>query len=173
MRFEKAMESQMNRGREAPFQDADNRELPGWNSLKGTRAAADFTVFIRDLAVETTVGVYEHERLAPTRLLMDLELGIRAVAGRSDLIADTVDYAEVVASIREALAEQHFRLLECLAEFVVGRLAADFPVDCVRLRVAKTGILKDVGQVGVIAERHFATSEAPARKVNAVAREFW
>jgi dihydroneopterin aldolase len=138
-----------------------------------TSHALDFTVFVRELAVETIVGVYEHERLAPTRLLMDLELDIRAVAARSDLIGDTVDYAEVVASIREVLAIHHFRLLESLAEFVVGRLAAAFPVNRVWLRVAKTGILEEVGRVGVIAERHFARSDVPARSANVVAREVW
>jgi dihydroneopterin aldolase len=140
---------------------------------RGTHAASAYTVFIRDLAVETIIGVYEHERLAPTRLLMDLEIDIRAVAARSDLIGDTVDYAEVVASVRGLLATNHFRLLESLVEFVTARLAAEFPVHRIRMRVAKTGILKDVGQVGVIAERHYDRPASLPRPSVLAAREFW
>jgi dihydroneopterin aldolase len=107
-------------------------------------------IFIRELAVETVIGVHDHERQEPRRLLMDLDIELFAsCAGRTDRIDDTVDYAAVVDLIRGHLSEQRYYLLERAAEVIAERILEEFRARRVRVSVAKLGILEGVGRVGV------------------------
>ena len=113
-------------------------------------AFSGITVLIRDLSVQTVIGVPEDERRRPQSLLMDLDIELDAnPAGKTDELVDTVDYAEVVADIRDCLAGKSYFLLERLAEFVAGRILEKFGAREVSVNVAKVGILQGVGRVGV------------------------
>lgn len=117
-------------------------------------ATGAVTVFIRDLRVETLIGVYAAERVATRTLVMDLDIELDACrAADSDDISDTVDYAVVVADVRAELARKDYFLLERLAEFVAGRILARFGARRVAVRVAKPGVIEGVGAVGVSIER--------------------
>lgn len=117
-------------------------------------AAGATTVFIRDLAVTSLIGVHEHERRKPRTLLMDLDIELHAsCAGRTDRLGDTIDYAAVVDDIRRCLAQKRYFLLERLAEFVAERILERFGAKRVAVQVAKARILRGVGLVGVRIER--------------------
>lgn len=117
-------------------------------------AGAGVMVFIRDLAVTTLIGVYDHERRAPQPLMMDLDIELGANrGGKSDDLADTVDYAEVVDDIRACLAGTKYYLLERVAELVAERIIARFGARRVVVQIAKVGVLQDVRMVGVRIER--------------------
>lgn len=135
------------------------RAQPG--AAEDTQAGT--TVFIRDLSVSTLIGVHEHERRRPRALLMDLDIELHASrAGQTDRLADTVDYAAVVVDVRRCLADKSYFLLERVAEFVADRILEEFDAKRVVVRVAKAGVLKDVGLVGVRIERCAAQAAAPA-----------
>jgi len=68
-------------------------------------------------------------------------------------VADTIDYAVVVARLRTELEARRFGLVEELAEFIARLLLDEFGSPRVRVSIAKLGILKDVGRVGVTIER--------------------
>lgn len=71
------------------------------------------TILIKNLRVDTLIGVYEHERLGPQALKLELELRLDGGrAARSDLLADTVDYDEVCATVRRFGQSQRCELLE-------------------------------------------------------------
>ena len=111
-------------------------------------------VIIRGMGVETTVGVHENERVRPRRLRMDIDIETDGCdAGRSDSLNDTVDYAAVVADVREHLTGQCNLLLERIAETVSERILHRFGASAVRVRITKAGMLDDVEEVGVIMER--------------------
>jgi dihydroneopterin aldolase len=82
-----------------------------------------------------------------------MTFGVPDAAAQNDDINDTIDYAEVVNRIRAELAQRHFNLLETLGEFVINMMLNDFRASWVRISIAKTGIMKDVRQVGVTIER--------------------
>lgn len=112
------------------------------------------TIFIKDLKVETWIGIYPREKAMPQSVLMSLEIGTSTVsAGNSDNLGDTIDYAEVVAKIRADAAAQHFNLLERLAEHIANLVLYEFGAQWVRLSIAKLGMMPGVGQVGVCIER--------------------
>lgn len=121
---------------------------------RGLASRSGFTIVIRDLAVSTVIGVPSHERARSQSLMMDLDIEVAASrAGESDDLGDTIDYGAVVDDLRECLAGKGYYLLERLAEFVAGRILSKYGAARVRVKVAKIGIVKDVGLVGVDLER--------------------
>jgi 7,8-dihydroneopterin aldolase/epimerase/oxygenase len=112
------------------------------------------TIFIRELRIETRIGIYAREKQAPQMIELDLEIGLRGEhAAHSDRIEDTIDYAEVVADIRRLFAEQHFDLLEHAAESIAQRVINDFKAPWLRITIAKLAPLAGVKKLGVTIER--------------------
>jgi dihydroneopterin aldolase len=97
------------------------------------------TVELYGLEIEGRHGVGEEERASPQRFLYDLWLEVGDAATRDDL-ADTVDYREVVAAVRELSDGRQFQLLEAMAAAVAELLLERFPVECVRVRVRKPAV---------------------------------
>ena len=111
-------------------------------------------VFIKQLEVSTTIGVFAWEREIKQKLMFDLELGtdIRAAAA-SDELADTLDYKAIshrICELVEASAEQ---LVERVAENVASMLLAEFAIGWLKLTVAKPGAVSMAESVGVIIQR--------------------
>ncbi|MBP9608922.1 MAG: dihydroneopterin aldolase, partial [Laribacter sp.] len=71
----------------------------------------------------------------------------------SDNIGDTIHYGVVVERLRATLAEQHFLLIEALAEHIARIVREEFGAPWVRVAVTKLGILPGVKKVGVQIER--------------------
>jgi 7,8-dihydroneopterin aldolase/epimerase/oxygenase len=110
-------------------------------------------IFIEELRVEARVGIYPREKAVPQILELNMTFGVPDAAALRDDIADTIDYAMVIARIREELARHHFNLIETLGEFVVNLLFEEFRAPWVRIRIAKIGVMKGVRRVGVFIQR--------------------
>ena len=111
-------------------------------------------IFIRELRADAWIGIYEWEKLSPQTLDFNLEIGLDThVAGESDNIRDTVDYGKVVERIRSDLKDQHFKLLEALAEHVTQVVLHDFKAQWVKISVAKINHMRGVKMVGVTIAR--------------------
>lgn len=111
-------------------------------------------IYLHGVKAKTLIGVYEWERVAPQVVEVDLEIGIPSPrACHSDQLVDTIDYAKVVDRLRAELAEQHFLLLEALAEHLAQDIMGAFGAPWIRVSVTKLGILHEVGRVGVTVER--------------------
>ena len=112
------------------------------------------TIFLRELRVETLIGVYAWERRVPQTLQIDLEIALPGNrSGQSDNIRDTLDYADIVQRIQDTLNSRHFNLLEALAEHVAQLLLSDFHVPWVKISVAKLNAIRGSKMVGVSIER--------------------
>lgn len=112
------------------------------------------TIFLQEVKVQTVLGVPEWERMRPQTVLLDIELAMpHSRACESDAIEDTIDYGQIVARVRETLAQKSFRLVEALAEEVAQLVLREFGTPWIRVRVAKPGILTGVKQLGVVIER--------------------
>lgn len=112
------------------------------------------TIFISELKVQTKLGAPEWERMVPQTIILDIEIGYDlAPAGKSDAIADTIDYGAVVRRIRDTLTEHSFQLVEALAEHVCQLILKEFGALNVKIKVAKPGILAGLKALGVGIER--------------------
>ena len=83
-------------------------------------------------------GATDEEQEKGKTLLWDVEWELAEPA--SDDLAETVDYDQVAACVREVSDAQRYRLLESLAAAVAGAVRERFEVDRVRARVQKPGL---------------------------------
>ena len=112
------------------------------------------TIFISELKVKTKLGVPAWERMVAQTIILDIEIGYDlSAAGKSDAIADTIDYGTVVTRIRDTLTEHSFQLVEALAEHACQLILKEFGALSVKVKVAKPGILAGLKALGVVIER--------------------
>ena len=112
------------------------------------------TIFISELKVKTKLGVPEWERMVAQTIILDIEIGYDlSAAGKSDAIADTIDYGAVVARIHDTLKEHSFQLVEALAEHVCQLILKEFKAESVKIKVAKPAILAGLKSLGIEIER--------------------
>lgn len=111
-------------------------------------------VFIRELQIDTVIGVYDWERRVRQTLSLDLEMAFdnRPAAG-SDDVRDALDYSAVAQQLIDLVSGSQYQLLESLAERCAELVMREFPVPWLRLKVSKPGAVKQARDVGVIIER--------------------
>ena len=112
------------------------------------------TIFISELKVKTKLGVPEWERMVAQTIILDIEIGYDlAKAGKSDAIADTIDYGAVVTRIHTTLKENSFQVVEALAEHICQLILKEFGALSVKIKVAKPAILPGLKALGITIER--------------------
>jgi 7,8-dihydroneopterin aldolase/epimerase/oxygenase len=121
-------------------------------------------VFLRDLVLSASIGVYPYEHAARQRVRINVDLGVeddgaralsRVRVGRDDL-SRVVDYEKVAATVRSIVNGGHVRLVETLAERIAEACLADPRVHLARIRVEKLDIFADAASAGVEIERRQA-----------------
>ena len=126
-------------------------------SLASDAAAGLRVVFVRGLELWALLGVHPHEKAAPQRVVVGVELAVRDEAAPSGVGEDdlrrTVDYSAVVRAARSIVAEGHTLLVETLAERLALAALADPRVVRVRVSVEKPDAFEDAASVGVSVER--------------------
>jgi len=111
-------------------------------------------IFLRELKIDTLIGVYEWEKRVPQTLQLDLEIALpNSRACQSDNIDDALDYSKIIAHIQDVLRSRHFNLLEALAERIAQILLDDFKAPWVKVSVAKLQAIRGSKMVGISIER--------------------
>ncbi|AQP36917.1 bifunctional dihydroneopterin aldolase/7,8-dihydroneopterin epimerase [Vibrio anguillarum] len=114
-------------------------------------------VFIEQLTVITTIGVYDWEQEIKQKLVLDIEMAHdNQPAGKSDDVSDALDYAQVSQAVIAHIENGRFLLVERVAEEVAELLMQRFSVPWVKIRLAKPGAVAQASSVGVIIERGHA-----------------
>jgi 7,8-dihydroneopterin aldolase/epimerase/oxygenase len=98
----------------------------------------EVVVEITGLSLYTHHGVTEAEREVGQRLVVDLRMEVGEVdATVTDLVEDTVDYAEVCQAVALVAQQRSYKTLERLSAAIADRLLSNFEVDRVMVRCAK------------------------------------
>lgn len=112
------------------------------------------TIFIRGLLMHARHGLLNHEAEVGQRFVVDIEMTIDlAESSRSDKLADTVSYSDVVATASAAFKDQNYYLLERAAGAVADAVLHAFPrVSTIKVTVHKphapiAAIFEDVGVI--------------------------
>ncbi len=96
------------------------------------------TIDISGLSLYTRHGVSEAERDLGQRLVFDVRFELdECDATNTDLVEDTVDYADVCEQVALAAQERSYRTLERLCTAVAERLADRYGADAVRVKASK------------------------------------
>ena len=111
-------------------------------------------VFLRELRIETVIGIYDWERTAKQPVILDLEMSTdNRKAAATDHIEDALNYKSVAKRLIEFVGSSEFQLVETLAERCAEIVRDEFGVAWVRLRLNKIGAVRGARDVGVIIER--------------------
>ena len=111
-------------------------------------------VYIRDLRIDTIIGIYEWEREVRQTVSLDLEMSsdIRKAAETDD-IQYALNYKSVAKRLIAFIEGSEFLLVETMAEQVCQIVREEFGVQWVKLRLSKPGALRQSLDVGLIIER--------------------
>jgi dihydroneopterin aldolase len=119
------------------------------DAIRGTRH-----VFVRDLLVEATIGVHDHEKHAPQPLVISVDLTVQEDPGNhQDQLGRVVCYESIVRLIQELCGNGHLNLIETLAEHIAEGCLEDSRVEAARVRVEKPDALSECRSVGIEIER--------------------
>jgi dihydroneopterin aldolase len=129
-----------------------NQSQPSSDTLR--RARGPRRVFVRDLEIVASVGVFEHEKRYEQRIIISIELLVRDdYDGKSDRLADVLDYSKVVEGITGLVQGEHFNLLETMAERIASQCLADPRVEKAQVRIEKPEAMPSCRSVGIEIER--------------------
>lgn len=107
-------------------------------------------VFIKQLQVDTVIGVYDWEKTIQQRLVLNLALGCdQRDAAAADDIRLTLDHAVIAQRVTELITAAPIELIETVAERVAQMLLADFAATEVDVTVSKPGAVPAAETVGV------------------------
>lgn len=111
-------------------------------------------VYIRDLKVDTIIGIYDWEREVRQMVSLDLEMAFDiAEAARTDNIEHTLNYKAVAKRLIAFIEGSEFMLVETMAEKAATIVRQEFNVPWLRLRLSKPGAVRGSRDVGVVIER--------------------
>ena len=108
------------------------------------------TIFLRDLRVDTVVGVWQWERKIRQIVSIDLEMGVDIPkAAATDRIEDTLNYKDVAKRVQQFVTESEFQLVETMAEKIAEHVLTEFDVPWIDVRINKPGAIRNAADVGV------------------------
>ncbi|MFW0766287.1 bifunctional dihydroneopterin aldolase/7,8-dihydroneopterin epimerase [Trabulsiella odontotermitis] len=111
-------------------------------------------VFIEQLSVITTIGVYDWEQTIEQQLVFDIEMAWdNRKAAASDDVQDCLSYADISDAVVGHVEGNRFALVERVAEEVASLLLSRFNSPWVRIKVSKPGAVARAKNVGVVIER--------------------
>lgn len=111
-------------------------------------------IYIRELQVETVIGIYDWEKNVKQVVSLDLEMAADIEqAAKTDHIDDTLNYKAVAKRLIDFIGESEFELLETLAERIATIVLAEFDVPWLKLRLSKPGAVRGSKDTGVMIER--------------------
>ena len=107
-------------------------------------------IYIRDLAIRCIIGVNQDERTEKQDVVINVILFTDTrKAGRTDALADSVDYKRVKKAILSLVESSEFLLIEKLADEIAKVCLDDSKVQKVNVTVDKPGALRYTRSVAV------------------------
>ncbi|GIU21186.1 MULTISPECIES: dihydroneopterin aldolase [unclassified Shewanella] len=114
-------------------------------------------VLIRELRIETVIGIYEWEKQIHQSLLIDLDMAWNnRPAAESDDYQFALCYETVSNRLTALITEKPIELIETVAEMVANCVMTEFNVPWVKVKVMKPGAIPSATAVGVEIERGYA-----------------
>lgn len=108
-----------------------------------------FKLLIKNLLLTSRIGIHQHERLAPQKIRVSVELTAVEPPDLNDDYEQALCYADLITRIKGVVGAAHVNLVETLAEHIA--------LDCLKVegarevsvRIEKLDQFKDAESVGV------------------------
>jgi 7,8-dihydroneopterin aldolase/epimerase/oxygenase len=109
---------------------------------------SDSYIEICDLALMCRLGACEKERTFPQKVFVSLCIfADYSKSEGSDVLADTIDYKDVVVALQEMTASSEFCLIESLARAIKEKVLVMSQASSVAVKVRKPNVLMEAGAV--------------------------
>ena len=124
--------------------------MPDTSHIEQKSARPSRRVFVRDLEIMASVGIYEIEKRYEQRIIVALDLEVAdTYDGKSERIGDVLDYSVIVRDAELIAQSSHFKLIETLAERIAEHCISDPRVVTVTVRIEKPDIMPSCRSVGI------------------------
>jgi dihydroneopterin aldolase len=111
-------------------------------------------VFIRDMVIDCSIGIYTHEKEHEQRVRINLDLAVsEGESSINDDIRNVISYEDIAKGIEAIVGVGHINLVETLAENIAKMCLEDKRVFSARISVEKLDIIDSAESVGVEIER--------------------
>ena len=99
---------------------------------------------LQGLETQASIGIYDYERVAPQRIIIDAELCLYATTEPlDDQIESTLNYDIIRETILDIVSAQHYDLQETLARKLFDALQSLNGVQSLRVRSSKPDAYND------------------------------
>ena len=108
-------------------------------------------LFLRNYAAAVSIGVYDHEKTAKQRVLINIDVFIPLDAStpQQDQLEEVVDYDFMREAVAQRIARGHIQLQETLCDDIATTLLAHPKVKAVRISSEKCDAYDNCDSVGV------------------------
>ena len=111
-------------------------------------------VRIKNLKVQTIIGVFDWEKEQERDLFINLELHFDGdKSANSDDIKDTLDYDSISKTLIAETAKTRFDLIEKLSTHLLDFIMQDERIQKAIIEIDKPGAVKEAESVSVVEER--------------------
>ena len=101
-------------------------------------------IFINNLIIQASVGVYEHEKQHKQKIIVNVEILLSNDSEpKQDNLKSTQDYSQFRKCLIDIIQSQHFQLLEVLVEKIHSTLMVNSFVLGAKVNVSKPDIFND------------------------------
>ena len=108
---------------------------------------------IKNLRVQTIIGIFDWERKHKQDLLLNIEYEFdSSKAIQTDNIIDTVDYDQLSKKILSEVEKSHYMLIEKLAAHILQIIMSNIKIVSAKVKVEKPQALDNADSVTVIIE---------------------
>lgn len=107
-------------------------------------------VLIEELTLEMSIGIYEFEKAAPQRVIIDICINVKpAEQDMPQNINDVVSYENIVNEVKILSQTKHYDLVETFAEETAQICLKQETSSAVYVKIVKPDVIKEAKSVGV------------------------
>ncbi len=109
-------------------------------------------IFIHDLTLEMSVGIYDHEKEKKQRVIINIIIDVDTRTAPQS-INDVVSYEDITNEVKALTEKKHFDLLEELAEEISDICLEKDKAIKVTVKLEKPDIIEQTKSVGIMIKR--------------------
>ncbi|MBI1302159.1 MAG: FolB domain-containing protein [Alphaproteobacteria bacterium] len=107
-------------------------------------------VFIRDLTLEMSIGIYDHEKAKPQSVIINVVIDVESnLENPPSSINDVVSYENITNQIEDLAKSKHFDLVETFAEDIAKICLSERKAFSASIKIEKPDIIHNTKSVGV------------------------
>ena len=113
------------------------------------------SIVIKDLLIETIVGIHNDERHTKQNVKINLELEVEEFPNLDNPDDPLLlDYSEVARKIEALIVRSEFFLVETMANAIAKMLTDEYSVTRISIEIDKPSAIKNAGSAGVKITRY-------------------